>query len=117
LKVPDTTFTAATFAWTGSDPDGNNTLRDYRIALNDTGALASWLTVSLRDTIITLVVPRGRSDAVSNAPGTTVAADVYGGTFLGRHLIGQIQGLRLNTTNTLFIEARDVAGEYSPPGS
>ncbi len=115
LKVPDTTFTVATFAWTGSDPDGNNTLKDYRIALNDSSAQAGWLTVSLRDTVVTLVVPRNRSDAAGAAPGTIVTADVYGGAFLGRRLIGQINGLRLNAVNTLYAEARDVAGEYSAP--
>jgi hypothetical protein len=112
LKQPDTTFTAVTFSWTASDPDGNNTLRSCRIALNDTSNPSNWFTLSLRDTLITLVVPRTRSDAA--ASGTQIQADVYGGSFLGRHLIGQIPGLRLDATNVLFVQAKDVAGAYSP---
>ncbi len=112
LKQPDTTFTAVTFAWTASDPDGNNTLVSYRIALNDTTDPSNWLTVPLRDSIITLVVPRSRSDAA----GSTVTADIYAGAFLGRQFIGQIPGMKLDDQNKFFVEVRDVAGEYSVPG-
>ena len=114
LKQPDTTFTAVTFSWTASDPDGNNTLRSYRIALNDTSNPANWLTLSLRDTIVTLVVPRTRSDMAGPQAGAVVQADVYGGTFLNRRLIGQINGLRLDATNVFFVQVKDVAGAYSP---
>jgi len=113
-KQPDTTFTAATFSWTASDPDGNNTLRSFRVALNDTSNPSNWFTLSLRDTIITLVVPRSRSDAAPPQPGVQVQADVYGGSFLLRRLIGQIPGLRLDATNVLYVQVKDVAGEYSP---
>ena len=114
FKGPDTTYTIATFSWTGSDPDGNNTLRSYRIALNDTTNPANWVTLpTLRDTLITLVVPRSRSDA-SPGPGSVVPADIYSGPFLGAQLRGQIPGLRLNALNTLYVEVKDVAGEYSP---
>jgi hypothetical protein len=116
-KLPDTTYTAITFGFKGSDPDGDNTLAHYRIALNDTGASAQWMTVALRDTILTLVVPRSRSDGATS----TVTADVYSGNFLGRRLVGQLQNLKLNANNAVYIQVRDVAGEYSPalklPGS
>ncbi len=116
-KLPDTTFTAVTFGFKGSDPDGDNTLAAYRIALNDTTVSNAWVTVALRDTILTLVVPRLRSDAAA----TTVTADLYSGKFLGRRLIGQVPNLKLNAENVLYIQVRDVAGEYSPalrfPGS
>ncbi len=35
-EIPDTTFPIATFKWTGTDPDGNSTIRYYYWALNDT---------------------------------------------------------------------------------
>jgi hypothetical protein len=111
FKQPDTTYTAATFAFSGTDPDGNNTLSSFRIALNDTADPSNWLTISLRDTVVTLVVPRLRSDVA----GPTVTADVYSGAFLGRRLIGQLKGLRLDALNAFYVEARDVAGEFSPP--
>jgi hypothetical protein len=115
MKQPDTTYTAATFAFSASDPDGNNTLKSYRITLNDTSKPANWLTITLRDTVVTLLVPRARSDAAGSAPGTEVVADVYSGTFLGRRLIGQLSGLRLNASNVFYVQVKDVAGEYSPP--
>ncbi len=114
LKQPDTTYTAVTFSWTGSDPDGNNTLRSYRIALNDTGNASNWVTLSLRDTLISFVVPRSRSDAASPVQGTPVPADIYSGSFLSRRLLGQIQGLRLDAPNVLYLQVKDVAGAYSP---
>jgi hypothetical protein len=113
FKGPDTTYTVATFSWTGSDPDGNNTLRSYRIALNDTSTPSNWVTLpSLRDTLITVVVPRLRSDAAGT--GSVVPADLYSGSFLGAQARGQIPGLRLDALNTLYVEVKDVAGEYSP---
>jgi hypothetical protein len=112
LRQPDTTYTVATFAWNGSDPDGNNTLQSYRIALNDT---TQWLTVSLRDTIVTLVVPRSRSDAAPDVRGTPVTVDVWSGSFLGRRFIGQLPKMFLDAPNVFWVEAKDVAGEYSPP--
>jgi hypothetical protein len=109
-KLPDTTFTVVTIGFKGSDADGDRTLASYRIALNDTMASGSWVTVSLHDTILSLVVPRSRSDAA----GGTVTADLYSGKFLGRRLIGQVPNLRLDADNVLYIEACDVAGEFSP---
>jgi hypothetical protein len=111
LKQPDTTFTVATFGWTASDPDGNGTLVSYRIALNDTTDPSSWLTLPLRDSVVTLVVPRFRSDAA----GATVDADVYAGPFLGRQLIGSLANLKLDDLNKLYVEVKDVAGEFSQP--
>jgi len=35
-ELPDTTFPVATFKWTGSDPDGVETIRYYQYSLNDT---------------------------------------------------------------------------------
>jgi hypothetical protein len=113
LRQPDTTYTVATFAFKGTDLDGDNTIAGYRIALNDTTNQANWLAIPLRDTIVTLVVPRARSDAAPPGSGVQVAADVYGGRFLGRRLIGQVPGLRLDGQNIFYVQAKDVAGEFS----
>jgi hypothetical protein len=110
LKQPDTTFTAITFSWTSTDPDGDNTLTGYRIALNDTTDPNRWFDVPMRDTIVTLFVPRLRSDGATGE----VSADVYSGKFVGRRLLGTMPGLRLDAQNVLYLQVRDVAGEYSP---
>jgi hypothetical protein len=110
FRQADTTFTAATFAFNGHDPDGDNTLLAYRIALNDTSDPSRWLTLGLRDTIVTLVVPRTRSDGVEGE----VDADVYAGLFFGRRFVGRIAGLRMDASNVLFVQSEDVARDFSP---
>ncbi len=50
-NIPDTSFPVATFAWTGTDPDGNNSISKYYWALNDT---SSWNEVSATTTTLTL---------------------------------------------------------------
>jgi len=35
-EIPDTSFTVGIFSWTGTDPDGNNSISRYYWALNDT---------------------------------------------------------------------------------
>jgi hypothetical protein len=113
LRQPDFTYTVATFGFKGTDDDGDNTLQNYSIALNDSSATAHWKIVGLRDTIITLVVPRVRSDAKNS--GDTVTADVYAGSnFLNGRLLGQISGLRLDANNVFYVKSKDVAGESSP---
>jgi hypothetical protein len=61
--IPDTTFTVASFAWTGTDPDGDNTVRYYYWALNDT---SNWHRIPSSMTTITLrqdsgIVPNSRN--------------------------------------------------------
>ncbi len=44
--VPETTYTVATFQWSGSDLDGNETITNYYYALDDTSHLSSWKPLS-----------------------------------------------------------------------
>lgn len=53
-EVPDTTFTVASFAWIGSDLDGDETIREYQYALNDTLDPASWKSLSRSTDFLTL---------------------------------------------------------------
>lgn len=114
FRLPDYTYTAVSIGFKGADDDGESNLAGYRIALNDTSNPANWLTVRTRDTVVTLVVPRARSDAAPPGVGAQVTADVYSGKFLGGQLIGQLPGLKLDTANVFYVQAKDVAGEYSP---
>lgn len=109
LQQPETTYTVASFSWVGSDPDGDETIASYRIALNSPDS-THWMTVSSSITLVTLIVPRSRSD---NATGG-VTADVYSGTFPNMRMIGTVPGLKLDDRNTFYIQARDVAGDFSP---
>jgi hypothetical protein len=109
IEEPETTYTVASFSWVGTDDDGNNTIVSYRIALNDTTTPNSWFTLNGTTNLITLSVPRSVSDAASD----TVSADVYTGTFPSLQYKGKISGLRLDKLNVLFLQAKDIAGEYS----
>jgi hypothetical protein len=110
IQQPDTTYTSATFSWYGTDDDGNSTISSYRIALNDTSTASRWFVLSGTATGVTIVVSRSVSDPAAGE----VDADVYTGTYPNMQYKGKVPGLRLNNANTLFLEARDIAGEYSP---
>lgn len=111
MQQPETTFTAATFSWVGSDPDGDQTIASYEIALNDTSNATAWVSFPGNIKLISLVVPRERSDTATR----TVSADLYSGTFSGtRRLLGAIQNLKLDSMNRFFVRARDIAGDLSP---
>lgn len=50
--VPDTTFTVASFAWTGTDLDGDETIREYLYTLND--SVSSWKPLPRNQNFLTL---------------------------------------------------------------
>lgn len=52
--VPEITFTVATFSWIGTDLDGDETIREYQYALNDTLNPASWRSLPRSTTFLTL---------------------------------------------------------------
>jgi hypothetical protein len=62
-QIPDTTFTVATFAWTGTDPDGDNSISNYYWALNDTNV---WNEVSGTTNTITLRESNGITPNTNN---------------------------------------------------
>lgn len=111
MQQPETTFTAATFSWIGSDPDGDQTVTNYEIALNDPNDAARWVSVPGNAKLVSLVVPRARSDSAA----AEVDADIYTGTFsTTRHFLGTISHLKLNALNIFYVRARDIAGDVSP---
>ncbi|MFA6467844.1 MAG: hypothetical protein WCW35_03030 [Bacteroidota bacterium] len=112
IEQPDTTYTVATFAWSGNDDDGNSTITGYRIALNDSTAAADWTELRASDTLITLLVKRQESDIA----GAEVEAELYSGYFNSDRMINtgkKLKHLRLNASNILYLQAKDIAGEYS----
>jgi hypothetical protein len=109
VQQPESTFTVATFSWYSSDVDGDNSVSSYRIALNDTAGTARWFVMNSTVKFITLIAPRTRTDSAV----TEVAADVYTGTYPNMQFRGTVPGLKLNAKNILYLQARDVAGEYS----
>jgi photosystem II stability/assembly factor-like uncharacterized protein len=112
IQQPDTTYTAATFSWVGSDPDGDQTIKTYEIVLNDTTNPQNIFIVPGNVRLVTLLVPRSRSDSVAGIQ--PVPADVWAGTFsTTRRFLGSMPNLRLDTLNIFYVRARDIAGDVS----
>ena len=112
IEQPETTYTVATFSFQADDLDGKATLTGFRIALNDSTDAAEWTELRATDTLVTLIVPKEVSD---NATGP-VEAEIYSGLFNNNHMVNtgkKISNLRLNAENVLYLEAKDIAGEFS----
>ena len=112
LDIPDTTFTVVSFGWQGTDVDGNNTIINYYIALNDTSA-QSWVQLPAQANFVTL---EARLSEASSST-STVTCDVYPNTYpalsqspLSTHL----PNMKLNANNIFYVKVEDVAGAYSP---
>ncbi len=111
LDIPDTTFTVVSFGWQGTDIDGNNTIIDYYIALNDTSS-QSWIELPAQTNFVTLAARL--SEATSDT--ATVRCDVYPGNLPAMSqvpLATPLSNMKLNGNNIFYLKARDVANAYS----
>jgi len=112
LDIPDTTFTVVSFGWQGTDIDGNSTIINYYIALNDTSA-QSWVQLPSQTSFVTLVA------SPSELSGTSSTVDCFVYPYNG---VGVPQSphstllpnMKLNSNNIFYIKAEDVAGAFSP---
>ncbi|MCL6493198.1 MAG: fibronectin type III domain-containing protein [Ignavibacterium sp.] len=103
ILIPDTTFPVASFGWIITDLDGDNTIVNVFIALNDTSQKIQ-LPPSTR--FVTLKVePPYNSDLVD--------CDVYLGTSITTPYHTKLPGLKLNDTNRLYVYCEDIAGSRS----
>lgn len=103
ILIPDTTFTVASFGWTISDLDGDNTIKKVYIALNDTSQKVE-LPPNTR--FITIkATPPFNSDSVS--------ADIYIGTSINVPYPVKLRGLKLNQLNRFYVYCDDIAGSRS----
>jgi hypothetical protein len=103
ILIPDTTFTVASFGWTISDLDGDNTIRKVFVALNDTSQKVE-------------LPPNTRFITIKVAPpfsSNIVDADIYIGTSITVPYPVKLKGLRLNQLNRLFVYCEDIAGSQS----
>lgn len=102
-EVPETTFTVASFAWSVSDLDGNETIDKIYIALNDTSSFVeipgyiNFITINSK--------PPYNSDIVN--------AKIYFGTSVNQPYQVELPNLKLNSLNRFFIKAKDIAGAFS----
>lgn len=99
--LPDTSFPVMTFSWTASDIDGDETIQNINIALNDTSAF-----VSLKGSARTITI---RARDYDN-PLMEILLDGNPNTILPEKL----SGLKLNDNNVFYVQAVDISGARSP---
>lgn len=119
IEQADTTYTVAGFSWVGTDDDGHQTLKNYRLALNDTSDHGNWFDLPSSaitkksgeaDTVkIMLYVKRQDSDNAT----TVTEAEVYTGIFGNLQFRGKIKNLKLNSENILYLKVKDLADDSS----
>ena len=103
IEFPDTTFTVASLGWDATDLDGDETIQNIYIALNDT---SQKIAIPGSTRFITIkAVPPFNSDVVS--------CDVYLGASIKEPYAVKLPNLKLNAKNTLYIYAVDIANAKS----
>jgi hypothetical protein len=106
FDVPDTTFPIVSFQWIASDIDGDETISEFWVALNDT---TDWVIVPGQFRFLTLLAQNfSQDDTVADAlviPSSTQT--------LGRVPVQGSLKMRLNRNNVFYLKARDIAGAFS----
>lgn len=106
FDVPDTTFPIVSFQWNASDIDGDETISEFWVALNDT---TNWVSVPSQFRFLTLLAENfTQDDTIADAlviPSSTQT--------LGRVPVRGTLKMRLNGNNIFYLKARDIAGAFS----
>jgi hypothetical protein len=112
LDIPDTTFTVVSFGWQGTDIDGNGTITNYYIALNDTSA-QSWVKLPAQTNFVTLMA--NPSDLSAGLSTVNCLVYPYNGVGMPQlPLSTLLPNMKMNDNNVFYIKAEDVAGAFSP---
>lgn len=104
-EIPSITLPVATFNFKATDKDGNNTIKNIFISLNDT-LESSWVKISPFANLVTLV--GDLSDTSKNIVNAKIK--------LGSNLTETetvIQNLKLNSNNIFYIKCEDISGAKS----
>ena len=103
INIPETTFTAISFAIDASDLDGTETIQRIYVALNDTSKKVE-LPGNAR--YITL-------KGILNGSGSTADCQIYLGSSITTPYNKTVSNLKLNGDNIIYIWAEDIAGGAS----
>ncbi len=103
--LPDTSFPAMSFGWDASDIDGDGTIQNINIALNDTSNPGNIVTLdgSVRNISI----------RANNFSSASPAMDILIGGLESNIASQKLPGLVLNGNNKLFVQAVDISGAKS----
>ncbi len=97
----DTAFIAATFFWNATDPDGDESLKEVQIKVND----GDWQAIDRNQNLLTLLP----DTAITTG---TATSQIYYGTSTAAAPIS-LNGLRVNDSNRLYIRSIDIADAVS----
>jgi len=100
--LPDTSFPVMTFGWAASDLDGESSIIDINIALNDTNNFVS-LSGSTR--LVTLRI-------IDYDALTPMMEILINGSELSINPV-DLPGIKLNDDNKIYIQAEDISGAKS----
>jgi hypothetical protein len=109
---PDTTFTAMTFGWDAADIDGNTTIQNIEIALNDTintnnfvalNGTVSYVTIRTSD----FTNPNPLMEIYLNGDVNSEPKDSLGNKL-------KLPGLKYNSNNIFYVRAVDISNAKSP---
>lgn len=100
--LPDTSFPVMTLGWTASDLDGESSISDINIALNDTN---NFISISGSTRLVTLRIidfnaANPEMEILINGSELNINPD-------------DLPGLKLNENNKIYIQARDISGARS----
>ena len=99
--VPDTTFAVMSFGWNVTDLDGESTIANIRVALNDTNNY-----VSIDGAVRNITIRPGDN---TSSPKMEMLLNGNSSSILPV----KIPGLVYNSSNVLYIQAIDIAGATS----
>ncbi len=103
--LPDTSFPVMSFAWDANDIDGNETIQNINIVLNDTTDTQNFISLNGAVRIITLRT----KDFNSPNPEMEIMIDGLETNIFSEKL----KGLKLNDNNRLYVQAVDISGAKS----
>lgn len=105
LNVQDTAYLALTLVWEASDLDGNSTMRNFELRIND----GEWATVkpfkSVDELLTMVTIIPDNAKASGRTPSTIYYEDFTQGSSL--------DGLAVNAQNEIYIRATDIANSVS----
>ncbi len=103
--LPGSTLPVATVLFSGTDLDGNGTIKEYYVALNDTSPSA-WTTIPNSVSMLTL------TGDLSDTSALVISAKLKSGLD-AVDLGASVKNLKLNQNNVLYLYCSDLTGARS----
>ena len=105
---PDTSFAAMSFKWAGKDLDGDETIQNYELSLNDT---TNYVSISGTISSITITTRETTDNTpmyiLINGDATKIAKNLTTGDTI------KLPGIKFNANNNFYVRAVDISGAKS----